>query len=51
MKEEGFDMVEVDFRPTAENFAVYFYNIMKDKGYEVKRAGVYETPDNYACYE
>lgn len=48
--EEGIRIVEVDFRSTAENFAKYFYNVMKDKGYEVKCATVYETPNNCASY-
>ncbi len=51
LKSEGFSLHEVDFRPTAENFAYYFYNVMKNMGYNVKNAGVYETPENYACYE
>ena len=51
MQEEGFSLFEVDFRPTAENFARYFFTLIKDMGYSVIRAGVYETPENYACYE
>ncbi len=51
LESEGFALYEVGFRPTAENFAKYFYGIMKEKGYSVLRAGVYETPENYACYE
>lgn len=50
MKEEGFTMVELDFRPTAENLAKYFYEIMSKKGYHVIRARVYETPENCAEY-
>ena len=48
MKEEGFSMVELDFRPTAENLAKFFYEIMSTKGYTVTRVIVYETPDNCA---
>jgi 6-pyruvoyltetrahydropterin/6-carboxytetrahydropterin synthase len=48
--DEGFRLVEVEFRPTAENFAEYFYKVFKDKGYRVKAATVYETPNNCACY-
>jgi len=48
---DGFKIVEVDFRTTAENFSAYFYNYIKDKGYNVKRATVYETPTNSATYE
>jgi len=51
IKEDGFKIIEVSFRPTAENFASFFYNMMKEKGYNVKRATVYETPANSAVYE
>jgi len=51
IKEDSFKVIEVTFRPTAENFAAFFYNIMKEKGYNVKRATVYETPTNSAVYE
>ena len=50
LKEEGFCIVEVAFRPTAENFAKYFYEEMKKKGYAVSSALVYETPTNCAEY-
>ncbi len=50
LKEEDFNLVEVDFRPTAENFAKYFYDKFKDNGYSVKCATVYETPTNCASY-
>ncbi|MBW6409638.1 6-carboxytetrahydropterin synthase QueD [Clostridium weizhouense] len=51
IKQDGFRVIEVNFRPTAENFAAFFFKIMKDKGYNVKRARVYETPTNSAVYE
>ena len=51
IKEDGFKIIEVSFRPTAENFAAFFYNMMKEKGYNVKRATVFETPTNSAVYE
>lgn len=47
---EGFAMVEVEFRPTAENFAKYFYERVKERGYQVICATVYETPNNCASY-
>ncbi|MBO4592133.1 MAG: 6-carboxytetrahydropterin synthase [Eubacterium sp.] len=50
MKEEGFKMVEVDFRPTAENLSKYFYELMAAKGYTVIRVRVFETPENVAEY-
>ena len=40
----------VDFRPTAENFARYFFDEMARKGYRVVLAKVYETPNNCASY-
>jgi 6-pyruvoyltetrahydropterin/6-carboxytetrahydropterin synthase len=49
--QDGFRVIQVDFRPTAENFAAFFYNKIKEKGYSVKRATVYETPANSASYE
>jgi len=51
IKEDGFNVIIVDFRPTAENFAAFFFKLMKDKGYNVKRTTVYETPTNSASYE
>ncbi len=49
--EDSFKIIIVKFRPTAENFAAHFFNYIKEKGYEVKRATVYETPTNSAVYE
>lgn len=51
LNEGGFRFIEVDFRPTAEEFSRYFYKKMTEKGYTVARASVYETPDNCASYE
>lgn len=50
LEDEGFRIINVEFRPTAENFAKYFYDVMSDKGYNVKNATVYETPNNCATY-
>jgi len=47
---EGFRMIEVPFRPTAEEFAKYFFYRMKERGYSVKCACVFETPNNIATY-
>lgn len=49
--DEGFRIIEVEFRPTAENFSCFFYNKMINKGYQVRRVTVYETPTNSASYE
>lgn len=50
LKEEEFRIIQVAFRPTAENFAKYFYGMMDKKGYSVKKATVFETPNNCATY-
>lgn len=50
LEEEGFRVVEVTFRPTAENFAKFFFCEMKGRGYKMVRATVYETPTNCATY-
>ncbi len=51
LKEESFALNEVDFRPTAENFAKYFYYRLTVSGYSVSSVTVYETPENCAVYE
>ncbi len=51
LEEEGFQLMVLDFRPTAENLAKYFYDRMELRGYQVKSATVYETPSNCASYE
>lgn len=50
LKEENFRLIEVGFRPTAENFAEYFYSRLSEMGYDVKEVTVYETPNNCASY-
>ena len=50
LREEEFRMIFVHFRPTAENFAKYFYDRVKENGYYVKLVKVYETPNNMAAY-
>ena len=51
MREEQFHLIEVSFRPTAENFAKYFYDILKKQNIPVLTVAVYETPENCAVYE
>lgn len=51
LREEEFRLVEVPFRPTAENFARYFFEKMRKKGFSMSRVEVYETPNNCAVYE
>lgn len=50
LNEENFRLIEVDFRPTAENFAEYFYNRLSKMGYSVSSVTVYETPNNCATF-
>ena len=50
MADEGFRMVSLPFRPTAENLAKHFYDVMAEKGYNVILARVFETPENCAEY-
>lgn len=49
LNDENFRLTEVGFRPTAENFAEYFYGILSGK-FSVADVTVYETPDNCAAY-
>lgn len=50
LQEEKFQVVEMPFRPTAENFARYFYELFTLKGYPMAKVEVYETPNNSAVY-
>ena len=49
--DEGFRIMIMDFRPTAENFAKYFFDEIKNKGFNIRAAEVYEKPNNCARYE
>ena len=51
LRDEGFSLTEVDFRPTAENFARHFYGVLADEGLPVCSVTVYETAENCAVYE
>lgn len=50
LEDEDFRLIEVDFRPTAENFAKYFYDILSGN-FDMEEVTVYETPDNCAVYK
>ena len=50
LKEENFRLIEIPFRPTAENFAKMFFDMLKEKGLNVSKVTVYETPENCAVY-
>lgn len=51
LKEEGFRIIMVPFRPTAEHFSKSIYDQIKDLGYQVHAVSVYETPNNCATYQ
>lgn len=51
LAEEKFKIIEVDFRPTAENFAKYFFDEFSAKYSGIRAVEVYETPKNCARYE
>lgn len=48
--DEEFKIEFVKFRPTAEEFAKYFFDKIESKGYRVSKVQVYETPNNCATY-
>ncbi len=49
---EHFNLIEVPFRPTAEHFSKYFYELLSKKlACPIKSVTVYETPENCAVYE
>lgn len=50
LEDEGFRLVVVDFRPTAEALARYFYQRLAQAGLSVHGVTVYETPTNAATY-
>ena len=51
LREENFRLIEVPFRPTAENFARHFAELLEEEGMPVRAVTVWETPDNCAVYE
>lgn len=51
LQDEGFRLIAVPFRPTAENFARAFYEQLSADGVPVLRVTVFETPENCASYE
>ena len=50
LREENFRLIEVPFRPTAENFARFFAEDLTAIGLPVRAVTVWETPDNCAVY-
>ncbi len=51
LKRDGFRLIEIPFRPTAENLSKYFYMLLKEKNCRISNVSVYETPNNCAVYE
>lgn len=47
--DENFKIINLPFRPTAENLAKYIYELLA-KTYDVDCIDVYETPNNCASY-
>lgn len=50
LKEEGFQLTEVSFRPTSECFARHFYEEFRARKLPVYEVTVYETPTNCSTY-
>lgn len=48
---EEFRLVEMAFRPTAENLARYIFEVLSGQGFEMHEVEVYETPGNVAVYD
>ena len=51
LKDEGFKLIEIDCRPTAENLAEMFFHIIEKRLIKPNSVTVYETPENCAVYE
>ena len=50
LREEGFRLAEVPFRPTSEHLAQDIFWRLRDSGEPVAAVTVYETPENSATY-
>ena len=50
LKEEGFQLTEVPFRPTSECFARHFFETFRARQLPVFDVTVYETPANCSTY-
>ena len=51
LEAEGFRMVYLPFRTTAERMAKYFFQQLSARGYSLREVSVYETPTNCAVYD
>lgn len=50
LEEEGFSLLVLPFRTTAENLAAHIFGILKEDGWNVVSVEVDETPANRAVY-
>ena len=50
LEREGFKLIALPFRTTAENLCVYFFEKLEAQGLPVSQIDVYETPNNMASY-
>ncbi|MBE6048634.1 MAG: 6-carboxytetrahydropterin synthase QueD [Clostridium sp.] len=47
---KNFDVLLVDYRPTAEEMSRHIYKMLKDKHLPIYEVEVYETPNNSCTY-
>ena len=50
LKKQGFALIKVPFRPTAEHLAEHIYELLEARGYQVLETAVNESPHNRAVY-
>lgn len=50
LQNEGFALIELPFRPTAEELARWFFQKLQQQGLEPAQVWVFETPENCASY-
>ena len=50
LQSEGFALIELPFRPTAEELARWFYQQLEQQNLRPSRVWVFETPENCASY-
>lgn len=50
LQDEGFELMILPFRTTAENLAKHIFDLLREKGLDVSSVEVDETPNNRAVY-
>lgn len=50
LEKQGFALIKVPFRPTAEHLAEHVYELLEAHGYQVLETAVNESPHNRAVY-